>query len=156
MSGRRPSVEVNQRVNNFTRSHLRDRLIDLFELCPMRNKTQRIESARLDHPDDPRNIEMRPASAAFRAGKHFAMMQRQRVERDLLVVRHYAEENAAAFRGCQLVACFDDLRRAGPVDGYIRATPTYDLPDGIAHVRVAAIDRMGSAYFARLGQLMVE
>src|SRR5205807_8778301 len=155
-SGSMPPVEVNQRVNSLTRSHLRDCLIDLFEFCPMRDETQRIESARLDHPDDPRNIEMRPASAAFRAGQHFAMMQRQRVQRYLLVMRHDAEENAAAFRGRQLVACFDDLRRAGPVDSYVRATLTYDLPDGIAHVRVAAVDRMSSAYFARLGQLVIE
>src|SRR5205085_11311922 len=156
MSGRQPSVEVNQRVNNLTRSHLRDCLIDLFEFCPMRDETQRIESARLDHPDDPRNIEMRPAPATFRAGQHLAMMQWQRVQRYHLVVRHYAEEDAAAFRGRQLVACFDDLRRAGPVDSYIRATLADDLPDGIAHVRVAAVDRMGSAYLARFGQLMIE
>src|SRR5437764_5317940 len=156
MSGRRPSVEVNQRVNNLTRSHFRDRLIDLFELCPMRNETQRIESARLDHPDDPRNIEMGPASTAFGTGQDLPMMQRQRVQRYLLVVRHDAEEDAAAFRGRQLVACFDDLRRAGPVDGYVRASLTYDLPDGIAHVWVAAIDGMGGAHFARLGQLMIE
>src|SRR5262245_3033002 len=101
---------MDDAVNDLASAHLRDAVVDLGELDPMRDETLGIESPIAHHADVTRYVLRGQTLAAVRAAQDFAEVQRQCVKRKFPFVLHYTYTDDAADVAGQRESSFQDCR----------------------------------------------
>lgn len=129
-----------------------ERLIDVIERKLVRNDALEGNTAGLNQPQDPRDVDVRSRIAAMGAGQHLVEVNRQSIDRHLL--RGDPDQHAGSVRMREFVGKLDNRLGAGCFDDLIRS---FDANDGTHLPRKvdagSGLDSMSGAAFPRHREL---